>query len=62
MHGDAKAIYNLGFDGIKLDSCGPSQHLSEWVRGVTCTHTGPPHSPIYSRGTVGSVSVCNPTP
>ena len=31
MHGDAKAIFNLGFDGIKLDSCGPSQHLGEWA-------------------------------
>ena len=32
MHGDVKAINDLGFDGIKLDSCGPSQHLAEWAR------------------------------
>ncbi len=35
--GDAKAVKDLGFDGLKLDSCGPSQELSEWVRLLNAT-------------------------
>ena len=30
MMGDVRAVKELGFDGLKLDSCGPSQHLAEW--------------------------------
>ena len=30
MRGDVAAIRDLGFDGIKLDSCGPSQDLRQW--------------------------------
>lgn len=40
MRGDANAIFELGFDGIKLDSCGPSQHLLEWV--ALLNETGKP--------------------
>jgi alpha-galactosidase len=32
MNGDVKAVKDLLFDGLKLDSCGPSQHLAEWAR------------------------------
>ena len=32
MRGDVSAIVDLGFDGIKLDSCGPSQDLRKWAR------------------------------
>eukprot|EP00005_Dracoamoeba_jomungandri_P000161 CAMPEP_0174253276 /NCGR_PEP_ID=MMETSP0439-20130205/2647_1 /TAXON_ID=0 /ORGANISM="Stereomyxa ramosa, Strain Chinc5" /LENGTH=378 /DNA_ID=CAMNT_0015334217 /DNA_START=162 /DNA_END=1298 /DNA_ORIENTATION=+ len=30
MHGDVNAVYDLGYDGIKIDSCGPSHNLTEW--------------------------------
>jgi alpha-galactosidase len=35
--GDAKAVKDLGFDGLKLDSCGPSQELGEWARLLNAT-------------------------
>jgi len=30
MKGDTSAIYNLGWDGVKIDGCGPSHDLMEW--------------------------------
>ena len=35
--GDAKAVKALGFDGLKLDSCGPSQELGEWAKLLNAT-------------------------
>eukprot|EP00039_Didymoeca_costata_P021705 m.345237 g.345237 ORF g.345237 m.345237 type:complete len:764 (+) comp25973_c0_seq1:95-2386(+) len=40
MHGDVNAVVSLGFDGLKLDSCGPSQDLAEWA--MLLNKTGKP--------------------
>jgi hypothetical protein len=37
MHGDVKAVSDLGFDGLKLDSCGPSQDLRLWSKLLNAT-------------------------
>ena len=39
MEGDTKAVVELGFDGVKLDSCGPSQDIAEWSRLLNATGT-----------------------
>jgi hypothetical protein len=39
MKGDAAAVVALGFDGVKLDSCGPSQDLLQWSRLLNATGT-----------------------
>jgi len=31
MHGDVDAIQALGYDAVKIDSCGPSHHLADWA-------------------------------
>jgi len=30
MHGDVNTIVSLGYDGVKIDGCGPSHNLMEW--------------------------------
>jgi len=31
MRGDVEAILEYDFDGVKIDSCGPSHHLLDWA-------------------------------
>ena len=45
MHGDVRAIVELGFDGVKLDSCGPRQDLAEWAALLNATGTNPNPNP-----------------
>jgi len=40
MHGDVDAIFALGYDGVKIDGCGPSHHLLEW--SMLLNQTGRP--------------------
>jgi alpha-galactosidase len=48
--GDARAVKELGFDGLKLDSCGPSQALDEWARLLNATGICPPNLTVaFSR-------------
>eukprot|EP00041_Stephanoeca_diplocostata_P035460 m.1252661 g.1252661 ORF g.1252661 m.1252661 type:complete len:83 (-) comp24703_c0_seq71:5470-5718(-) len=39
MHGDAATVATTWkFDGLKVDSCGPSQDLSLWARELNATN------------------------
>ena len=37
MHGDTHAIASLGWDGVKIDGCGPSHNLTEWAALLNAT-------------------------
>ena len=37
MHGDTAAIHNLGWDGVKLDGCGPSHDQQQWTDLLNAT-------------------------
>lgn len=37
MHGDVNALLEFGFDGVKLDACGPYMNLSWWYQLINAT-------------------------
>eukprot|EP00041_Stephanoeca_diplocostata_P027458 m.754988 g.754988 ORF g.754988 m.754988 type:complete len:449 (-) comp23179_c0_seq7:327-1673(-) len=37
MKGDTSAIHDLGWDGVKIDGCGPSHNLQEWADLLNAT-------------------------
>jgi alpha-galactosidase len=37
MHGDVNTIVSLGYDGVKIDGCGPSHNLLEWAEFINTT-------------------------
>jgi len=37
MHGDVNAIVSYGYDGVKIDGCGPSHDLLEWAALINAT-------------------------
>jgi len=37
MNGDVTAIVDFGYDGVKIDGCGPSHNLLEWARLINET-------------------------
>ena len=37
MHGDVNALVRYGFDGVKIDSCGPSKDIAMWERLINAT-------------------------